>query len=321
MKVTSLGIASLLGVCALLHSGPTVAADLKIPAGATHTLDRALATARFGTWILGDGATLVLPADVESWRWEVERAEIGAGVRILGAGASGDAGDDGDSVTGQVGDCRDGAPGRPGVEGRAGGQGADLDLRMGIAALGSLTIEVPGGDGGDGGDGGRGQDGGDARKCPGGDGGAGGRGGDGGAAGDGGDVRVRYYQVSGAELSADPGVVIDVVASPGKPGDGGRGGVGGEGGEGGYIQMRTLAGGQKWVPGGDRGPAGTPGANGSLGREGRVVIESDVDRRLDRLLEAGGAPVPPATDRLQELERELERMRQRLEVLEGEASN
>lgn len=208
MKLMSFGAALLLGGSALLASSPAAAADLEVPAGATQRLDPAQARARFDTWKLGDGATLVLPEGVEDWHWEVERAEIGTGVRILGAGAA--------------------AP-------------------------------------------------------------------------------------------LDPGTVIDIIAGPGAPGAGGRGGVGGKGGEGGYVQMRTLTGAQKWVAGGDRGRAGDPGANGESGGEGRALVEADVDRRLDRLLEQGTPPSVPAADhRLQDLERELEAMRRRLEALERE---
>ena len=319
MKLIPLGAALLSGACVLLQPALAVAADLQVPAGATRVMEPKQAREHFATWKLGDGATLVLPEGVADWRWEVERAEIGAGVRILGAGAAGEAGRDGADSLGKARSCSDGAAGQPGTDGGHGGDGANLDLRMGIAALGSLAIEVPGGAGGDGGDGGRGQDGGDAKKCPGGDGGAGGQGGAGGDAGDGGDVRIRYYRHSAAAAPVDPGAVIDVVAGPGSPGKGGRGGVGGDGGEGGYVQMRTLTGAQKWVSGGDRGPAGDPGANGESGSEGRALIESDVDRRLDRLLEQGSpTPAPAGRDRLQDLERELDAMRRRLEALERE---
>lgn len=319
MKLIPFGVGLLSGACVLLQPALAAAADLQVPAGATRVMEPKQTREHFATWKLGDGATLVLPEGVEDWRWEVERAEIGTGVRILGAGAAGEVGGDGADSIGQASSCADGAAGRPGTDGDDGGDGASLDLRMGIAALGSLRIEVPGGDGGDGGDAGRGQDGGDARKCPGGDGGAGGRGGAGGDAGDGGDVRIRYYRHSAAAAPVDPGAVIDIVAGPGTPGKGGRGGVGGNGGEGGYVQMRTLTGSRKWVSGGDQGRAGDPGANGEPGSEGRVLIESDVDRRLDRLLEQGTPPPAPVErDRLQDLERELDTMRRRLEALEHE---
>lgn len=316
MNLKPIAIALLCGGTVL----PAVfAADLQIPAGQSHRLDPALATAHFQTWKLGDGATLMLPEGVAHWRWEVDRAEIGNGVRIQGVGAAGSVGAAGKDRGGRSASCRDGAAGGAGIAGGAGGAGADIDLRLGLAALGSLTIEVPGGNGGAGGHGGRGQDGGDARTCPGGDGGAGGAGGDGGVGGDGGEVRVRYFRIPGAAAPSDPVALIRVSAEPGKGGAGGKAGSGGKGGEGGYVQARTLTGNQQWVAGGKAGDAGAEGKAGVAGDRVAAIIESDVDRRLDQLLEDRPAPVtaaPAADDRYRAMELELEVLRRRLDALE-----
>jgi len=319
MNVMRCAAALLLGG-GLLHSA--LATDLQVPAGQTHRLEPALAEARFSTWRLGDGATLILPEGVAQWRWQVERAEIGEGVRILGAGSNGAAGADGEDRRGRAPSCGDGAAGGTGAAGGGGGAGANLDLRVGIATLGSLAIEVPGGHGGAGGAGGRGQDGGHARTCPGGDGGDGGAGGAGGAGGDGGTVRVRYYVIPDADAGRDPMASIRVSAEPGHGGAGGAGGAGGKGGEGGYVQARTLTGNQKWMSGGKEGGFGSTGEPGAPGERITAQVESDVDRRLDQLLEgnprpASVAPATPAeTDQLRAVERELEAMRRRLEALE-----
>jgi hypothetical protein len=308
---------------ALLIGGGLVssalAVELQVPAGQSRTLDPALATAHFERWRLGDGATLILPESVPQWRWEVDRAEIGNGVRILGVGADGAPGADGQDRTGRAASCEDGAAGKPGTPGGAGAPGANLDLRLGVAALGSLAIEAPGGNGGAGGAGGRGQDGGHAGKCPGGDGGDGGAGGAGGAGGDGGQVRVRYYPLPGEGAPRDPAAAIRVSAAAGTGGAGGRGGAGGEGGKGGYVQTRTLTGNQQWVSGGDRGKTGAAGQDGAPGDTAAAMVESDVDRRLDQLLDDRTRPAAtaPAADRkYQALERELEEMRRRLDALE-----
>lgn len=316
MNLKSIAVALLCGGTFL----PAVfAADLQIPAGQSQRLDPALATAHFQTWKLGDGATLVLPEGVTHWRWEVDRAEIGNGVRILGTGSPGTAGAAGMDRGGRSESCRDGRPGGAGSAGGAGGSGADIDLRLGLAALGSLTIAASGGQGGAGGNGGRGQDGGDARTCPGGDGGAGGVGGDGGIGGDGGEVRVRYFRIPGAAAPPDPLSLIRVSAEPGQGGAGGKGGSGGKGGKGGYVQARTLTGNQQWVAGGKSGDSGADGKAGATGARLAAMIESDVDRRLDQLLEGKTAPPPAAPavdDRYRALEQELETLRRRLDALE-----
>lgn len=319
MKVMHCAAALLFGG-GLLHSA--LATDLRVLAGQTHRLEPALADAHFATWQLGDGAILILPEGVAQWRWQVDRAEIGQGVRILGAGSDGAAGAAGQDRSGRAASCRNGVAGGAGGAGGVGGAGANVDLRLGIAALGSLAIEVPGGHGGAGGAGGRGQDGGHARTCPGGDGGDGGVGGAGGAGGDGGRVRVRYYAIPNADVGLDPAAAIRISAEPGQGGAGGEGGTGGKGGEGGYVQARTLTGNQKWMSGGKDGRLGSTGEAGASGERTQAQIEPDVDRRLDQLLEGNSRPVsvapttPAESDQLRAMERELEAMRRRLEALE-----
>lgn len=310
-----------LGAAAALTSGPALAdTSLHIPAGQSRQLDAAQAVAHFTRWTLEDGATLILPAGVERWQWQVDRADIGNGVRILSTGAAGAKGADGSAADGRSDPCRDGKPGGNGEPGGNGHHGASIDLRLGLASIGSLSIEVPGSPGGDGGDGGRGQDGGDSKKCPGGDGGNGGSGGDGGHGGNGGNVQVHYSYLSEPAPTATP--AIRITAEPGAGGLSGKGGSGGAGSSGGYVSMRTLSGDQKWMPGGKAGRAGDAGKPGESGASGQVLLAQDLNRRLEQLLESGSIPHRQTTatepdDRTRQLERKLEEALRRIDALES----
>lgn len=310
-----------LGAAAALTSGPALAdATLHIPAGQSRQLDAAQAIANFTTWTLEDGATLILPAGVERWQWQVDRADIGSGVRILSAGAAGTKGADGSAAGGRADPCRDGKPGGNGEPGGNGPNGASLDLRLGLASIGSLSIELPGSPGGDGGDGGRGQDGGERKQCPGGDGGSGGNGGDGGDGGNGGNVQVHYSYLAEPAPTGTP--AIRISAAPGAGGLSGKGGSAGAGSSGGYVSARTLSGDQKWMAGGAAGRAGDAGKAGRSGVSGQILLEQDLNRRLERLLQSGSIPQRQTTttepeDRTRQLERKLEEALQRIEALEG----
>ena len=310
-----------LGAAAALTSVPALAdATLHIPAGQSRQLDAAQAIANFTTWTLEDGATLILPAGVERWQWQVDRADIGSGVRILSSGAAGTKGADGSAAGGRADPCRDGKPGGNGEPGGNGRNGASLDLRLGLASIGSLSIEVPGGPGGNGGNGGNGQDGGATKKCPGGDGGSGGNGGDGGDGGNGGNVQVHYSYLAEPAPTAAP--AIRITAAPGAGGLSGTGGGGGAGSSGGYVSMRTLSGDQKWMPGGAEGRAGDTGKPGRSGVAGQILLEQDINRRLERLLESGSIPHRQTTatepdERTRQLERKLEEALRRIDALES----
>ena len=314
-------VMSLLGCSgALLPLAASAGETLRVGAGATHQLSPAEANARFDAWILGDGATLVLPPGAEQWRLQVDRATIGQGVHIVGRGAPGANGQAGESIPGRADACHAGHPGGAGNPGNPGAGGAALDLNLGIDKLGSLAIDVSGGAGGQGGAGGRGQDGGIAQQCSGGDGGAGGDAGDGGDGGNGGSARVRYSYLSDQSTPAD--IPVTVVSEGGAGGTAGPAGRGGSGNEGKYVQARTLSGSQKWVDGGAAGRDGQPGKVGRAGAKGQVVIEQDLNRRLNQLIETGriANPTPAASrapaDRTEELERKLNEALRRLEALE-----
>lgn len=314
-------VMSLLGCSgALLPLAVTAGETLRVDAGATHQLSPAEVHAHFDAWVLGDGATLVLPPGPEQWRLQVDRATIGQGVRILGRGAPGANGQPGESVAGRADACHAGRPGGAGSPGSPGAGGAALDLNIGIEKLGSLAIDVSGGAGGQGGAGGRGQDGGIAQQCSGGDGGAGGDAGDGGDGGNGGSIRIRYSYLSDQNTPAD--IPVTVVSEGGAGGTSGPAGRGGSGSEGKYVQARTLSGSQKWVDGGAAGRDGQPGKVGRAGAKGQVVIEQDLNRRLNQLIETGRIANPPSAaprapaDKTEELERKLDEALKRLEALE-----
>lgn len=307
----------------------TFAAEtLQVKAGDTRRLSEFQAEAVFDEWVLGDGATVILPDSVESWRLEVRKASIGKNVRILGTGSVASAGIDGASVRGKAASCEDGEDGKPGGHGQTGASGVSLSLRIAIASIESLTVNVAGGEGGNGGAGGSGQSGGNPKKCTGGRGGNGGAGGDGGDGGNGGNVRIYYSLLP--ESGLEGGIVrrIKINTQPGSGGTQGAGGNGGESGEGHYVQMRTLSGSQKWIGGGKPGRDGQPGKTGRSGIKGQFLLEEDLSRRIDQLMEMRG--ISPArtnnvqatgssdlsSRRFQQLEEKLDAVLMRLEALE-----
>lgn len=321
MKLVRAGILSLLGCSAtLLPLGVDAGENLRVGAGETHQLSATDARTHFESWILGDGATLVLPAGPEQWRLQVDRARIGQGVRILGRGTAGADGKAGASLAGSAAACHAGRPGGAGLAGDPGSAGASLDLSLGIEALGSLAVDLSGGAGGQGGIGGNGENGGAAQQCSGGDGGAGGNGGDGGDGGSGGNAHIRYSFLS--ERGAPGDVAITVTSEAGSGGPAGAPGHGGSGNQGQFIQTRTLSGNQRWVDGGSPGRTGDAGKAGRAGSKGQSTIEQDLNQRLDQLIEKGRITSPPpaatrpATDRTEELERKLDAALRRLEALE-----
>jgi hypothetical protein len=113
---------------------------------------------------------------------------IGNGCSIEGKGGHGTRGRNGISGNTPVGPCKNGSAGRDGGRGLDGTPGIKLFLYIDkVTTLGSLTVDLSGGNGGDGGNGGPGGGGSPGtNQCNGGDGGNGGNAGAGGNGGDGG---------------------------------------------------------------------------------------------------------------------------------------
>jgi len=310
IAVWSALFAAVSGAGERLHVGP----------GETHQLPATQADAVFDEWILEDGATLQLPGGVEQWRIEVRKASIGKKVRIVGVGGAGIDGAAGRSHSDVAETCRPGKAGGPGSHGVGGGSGATFNLTLGIAKIDDLTINVSGGKGGNGGVGGNGQAGGGPENCAGGDGGSGGDGGDGGDGGNGGNVRLYYSFLPGNGVDSGIGTRVAILNQPGEPGEPGKGGVGGKGSKGHYVQMHTLSGNQKWIPGGEPGEVGQTGKTGRAGVKGQGAMERDLSQRIDELMRERrpqGTTPPAATDTtLKALEAKVDELLRRIEVLE-----
>src|SRR5690606_25119554 len=150
-----------------MTAGPTLAADLTVPAGQTYTISAGQSDLRLDHLTLGDNARITFAPGVSSWRVYAKQASIGQGVVIDGRGAAGAAGAPGIDRKDAAKDCDDGRAGGNGAPGTSGGKGVDLNLWLGVDSLGSLAIQTDGGVGGDGGKGGRGQDGGKVNRCDG----------------------------------------------------------------------------------------------------------------------------------------------------------
>ncbi len=301
-----------------------LAATLSIAAGDTYTVSAAAEQLELDVLEVGDGATIRLDEGLSAWRLSVQRARIGDNVVIDARGREGRQGGDGLSWSEAAADCAAGDAGGDGLPGGSGANGARLQLRLGIASLGSLRVLASGGDGGDGGRGGRGQDGGGIDRCRGGDGGAGGNGGAGGSGGNAGAVSLAYWPVDGSVSAADIAARIAVSSRGGEPGRGGAGGAGGEVVPGQY-QQGSVMGKKRWLSAGKPGTAGVAGVAGEAGREAQVSIVESLERRLGQLAaqverRSGQKAAAGSGDSrdlvIQELQRRLELLERRVRTLE-----
>src|SRR5690606_11072766 len=254
----------------VLVSFTVQANELIVPAGETYTITEKQRELKLKKLVLGDKAVIQFAAGVAYWDVSADFVDIGRDVVINGRGSDDATGKPGENRTGRAGECKAGARGGDGAVGGAGVNGVDIQLRMHVAKMGSLTIHSDGGNGGAGGEGGSGQQGGPAGNCDptrGGEGGAGGRGGKG---GNGGKVMVSLTSTGEGLLALSHR--IEAFAEAGKGAKGGPGGGGGEGSEGKYVHQKTLTGDQKWIAGGKKGEPGQTGERGADGLTGRVFI-------------------------------------------------
>ncbi|MFT7405885.1 MAG: hypothetical protein ACI955_002959 [Zhongshania sp.] len=279
----------------------SLAADLSIPAGKTYVVGIDQQEMVLDTLRIGDGAKITFSSAVVGWRVQARHAYIGKDVVIEGNGSSGMAG----GAAQLASDC---ASGEIGGNGGDGSDGVEIRLQLGIEALGDLKVLANGGNGG------YGSAGSDGADCDGANAGEGGNGGDGGEGGRGGDITI-LYQVLAKGVSGDDLVKrIHIRTEGADGGNGGDAGSGGAGADGYYINRKTLTGGRKWVEGGEGGLAGSPGSAGSAGNPGRILV--------DQLILSSAQPVEvkSSATTIIELQRQIERLRARVDKLEAKTT-
>lgn len=305
------------------------AKELRVAAGETLLITPAQQTLELQTLILADGAQIRFAEGVKRWQVNASRVVVGKDVLIDGRGAAGTAGRAGGDVAAAPKTCEDGMAGQAGSAGSAGGRGVDISLSWGIAELGGLHIVTDGGAGGSGGRGGHGQAGGDINKCRGGNGGDGGIGGAGGAGGDAGEISLVYWLVGNKVDTTAIVRGVSVSAAGGPAGQGGNGGRGGAAEEGRYMKG-SFAGNKKWLAGGEQGAVGKAGASGRSGREQPARLLQDFASgggRAERRTGKVSASLPAKdnrdtvdlSQRVQQLEQQLETLENRLRKLEQQS--
>lgn len=291
--------------------------SLVIKAGETYTVNSP-STLRLDSLVMENNSRIVVAPGLKSWGLEANRARIGDGARIEARGPAGIPGVSGVNAAGQAEACKSGVPGGAGDAGKAGGNGTDLRIRLGLEAVGALTVDSSGGSGGAGGAGGAGQAAGEVKMCNGPAGGAGGAGGKGGDGGRGGNITLLYWAADHQADVRDMADRISAVSEGGVAGAGGTGGAGGKGSTGHFETGPSLSGGQKWVPGGKAGEPGAAGASGASGSRGAVAVQEDVAGRVESMLKA--KPETRASsardEELELLRSQMKVMQQRLEALE-----
>ncbi|MBQ0759499.1 MAG: hypothetical protein KBT72_07590 [Zhongshania sp.] len=282
-----------------------LAASLSIPAGKTYIVGIDQQELVLENLRIGDGARITFSSAVAGWRVQARHTYIGNGVVIEGSGSAGAAGEAGENAS----TCSDGMAGE---HGGGGSDGVEIRLQLGIESLGDMQILANGGDGGDGGAGGDGADAGAA--CDGDFTGNGGDGGEGGEGGRGGDITF-LYQVLAKSISGDDLVKrVRISNEGGAGGNGGDAGSGGAGSVGRYVSKKSLTGNRAWIPGSDGGLAGSPGSAGSAGNPGRTLLDQLI------LSSEQTVEVRSSATTIVELQRQIERLRARVEKLEAKAT-
>ncbi len=205
--------------------------------------------------VMGDSSTIMLDMTKKESFLHFKVMQIGNGCSIVGRGNDGLKGQDGIKGKNGNGPCADAFNGSNGSKGSAGMPGSNLSVYLSrINLLGSLTIDVAGGDGGEGGKGGNGGNGtGGTRICRGGDAGNGGNGGDGAKGGAGGIVRL-FCKDCATNLVSLENTKLFLKVFSGNVGDGGQEGSAGNPGMGANE--------------GKIGKDGIPGKVGALGVKG-----------------------------------------------------
>ena len=264
-------VGMVLAVLVLLCSKAYGLASIEVAAGGSLIIDEASANLALETLVLGDGAKVEFAEGVSQWHLSVNQASIGEGVVIDGRGANGQQGLAGKSWSNTASSCsvgKKGVDGRPGDNGVA---GVSITMMMGVASIGSLTIDVAGGQGGAGGAGGDGQAGGKITRCYGPNGGNGGNGGEGGEGAQGGNVSISLWDTQNSGRDVEFISRVSVNNGGGEPGQSGMPGVGGDVVPG---RLTTIAGPgiRKWLSAGKKGVAGEQGKPSTSGRDGQTLL-------------------------------------------------
>ncbi|MFK7947891.1 MAG: caspase family protein [Saprospiraceae bacterium] len=227
-------------------------------------------------FIMEDNSTIVL-SNITEWHLSADRFLIGNNCTIIGNGKKGADGRN-EGIKGKTGSSekydKNGGKGTKGDDGENGTNGVNIFMDINIVDLGSLTINVAGGNGGNGKKGGVGGDGGPACiSCDlpegkrGGHGEKGAIGGAAGRGGKGGNVQINYCSTGiqpaiNVETNSQVIKINNRKGENGKPGSGGEGGTGGSGIEEkiGFIKVKKGGGtnGNK----GDRGNEPQPNSDG-----------------------------------------------------------
>lgn len=235
--------------------------DFIVSAGTQRTITPAERTLSLKTLSLGDNCTVIIPASMDGWSVTASDVVIGSNVKIIGQGIHGVSGSNGGSAASSAA-CMSGMSGAPGSNGLSGSAGKNVFMNLRIRKIGSLSVNVNGGNAGNGGKGGNGGAGGNATcSCNAGTGGNGAFGGRGGNGGNGGNVTISYSVIGNSIVENSQFVIQN---SGGTKGVGGSGGAGGAGGAGGGCSDPKAAIKPAGLPGrgGAQGVTGLPGANG-----------------------------------------------------------
>jgi|GEM_PF-4924083 len=241
--------------------------DFTVAAGARRTLTATERTLSLKTLSLGDNCVIIIPASMDGWTVTATDASIGTGVKIIGQGINGSHGSAG-ATPSTAGNCLSGLNGGAGGNGSNGTPGKTVFLNLRIRKIGSLLINVTGGDGGNGGTGGGGGKGGNATcSCNAGTGGSGANGGRAGSGGNGGNVTVSYSAIGNTVISNSHFTVENAGGVAGLMAAAGSGGTGGTGIT--CTDQKSAAG-----QAGKSGSPGLAGAKGVPGNKGITTLQS-----------------------------------------------
>ena len=240
--------------------------DFTVAAGVQRTLTAAERTLSLKNLILGDDCTIIIPASMDGWTVTATDATIGKNVKIMGIGLNGNSGAAGyHGVNGVA--CGGATRGGNGNNGLPGTAGKNVSLTVRIRQIGSLIINVTGGNGGNGGNGGPGGNGGYATcTCNAGPGANGGNGGNGGAGSNGGNVTILYSAIGSTSVSNSNFIIQNTGGRSGMGGFPGPGGAGGAGG--GCNDPKALV-----RQPGAAGQPGIAGASTIQGANGVTVLQ------------------------------------------------
>ena len=242
--------------------------DFTVAAGAQRTLTSDERTLSLKNLNLGDGCTIIIPASMDGWTVTATDVTIGNDVKIIGMGLNGAAGSSGSNGANGA-TCMNGGNGGTGSMGAPGTRGKNVSLTLRIKNIGSLLINVTGGNGGSGGNGGFPGKGGSAScDCNAGAGGNGGNGGRGGAGGSGGNVNVSYSAVGSVAVTNSNFVIQNPGGRSGIGGAATNGALGGAGG--GCTDPKALV-----RSAGAAGKSGTPGSFSNQGPNGITTLQNN----------------------------------------------